>query len=125
MWKYDCITRKDFESIKDRIEELIVSLGGKKTFIDLPYAQKTTSIFGSHTIVNISTRPVFEYNKHYYRVSEVCFPEKPFIVIECGTYDELIKNIMEDADPFPYDLTDNQLMNETKYSLGIVPYPKG
>ncbi len=49
---------------------------------------------------------------------------KPFLVIECGTYDGLMKNIMGDADPFPYDLTEDELLNEVKYSLGIEPYPK-
>ena len=54
----------------------------------------------------------------------MCFPDKPFIVIECGTYDELINNIMDDLDPFPYDLTEAELLKEVKYSLGIEPYPK-
>ena len=73
---------------------------------------------------NISTRPTFEYEGQYYRVDEVCFSDRPFIVIECGTYDELMKNIMEDADPFPFDLSDDELLNEVKCSLGIEPYPK-
>lgn len=46
-----------------------------------------------------------------------------FIVIECGTYDELINDVMEDADPFPYDLTEDELLSEVKYILGIEPYP--
>lgn len=64
-------------------------------------------------------KSAFEYEGLYYRVDEVCFSDKPFIVIECGTYDELMKNIMEDIDPFPYDLTEDELLNEVKYSLGI------
>ncbi len=59
-----------------------------------------------------------------YTVDEVCFSDRPFIVIECGTYDELMKNIMEDADPFPFDLSEDELLNEVKCSLGIEPYPK-
>ena len=43
---------------------------------------------------------------------------------EYGTYDELIHNIMEDLDPFPYDLTEAELLKEVKYSLGIEPYPE-
>lgn len=121
MWVYDYLTRKEFESIKDKIEEFIVLLGGNKVSVNLPYEQKTTSVFGTHTLVNISTRSAFEYNKQYYRVGEICFPNKPFIVIECGTYNELMKNIMEDLDPFPYDLTDEELLNEVKCSLGIQP----
>ena len=124
MWNYTCVTRQQFEETKDKIEEFIVLLGGKKVEVNLPYEQKTTSITKNNTIVHISTRPSFEYNKQYYRVGEVCFPDKPFIVIECGTYDELMNNIMEDIEPFPYDLSDEELLNEVKYSLGIKPYPK-
>ena len=124
MWKYTCVTRQQFEAIKDKIEEFIVLLGGNKVDVDLPYEQKTTSISKNNKIVYISKRPIFEYSQQYYRVGEVCFPDNPFIVIECGTYDELIKNIMEDMEPFPYGLSDDELLNEVKYSLGIKPYPK-
>ena len=124
MWDYSCITRKEFEEVKDKIEEFIVLIGGLKILVDLPYEQKTTSIFEGKVTVNISTRPVFKYNELYYRVGEVCFSKKPFIVIECGTYEELMNNIMEDMDPFPYDLSDAELLNEVKYSLGIEPYPE-
>ena len=124
MWEYTCITRENFELVKDKIENFIVLLGGKKAQIELPYEQKTTSVFENNTIFYISTRPIFEYKKKYYRVCEVCFPVKPFIVIECGTYDELINNILEDMDPFPYDLTDDELLNEVKYSLGIEVSPE-
>lgn len=124
MWIYECVTRLEFEVIKNKIEKFIVMLGGNKTFVSLPYEQRTVCHFGTDIVENISTRPVFEYNGHFYRVDEVCFSNKPFIVIECGTYDELMNNIMEDANPFPYDLSEEELLNAVKYSLGIVPYPK-
>ena len=124
MWDYSCITRKEFEAVKDKIEEFIVLIGGLKILVDLPYEQGTTSIYEGKVTVNISTRPVFKYNELYYRVAEVCFSKKPFIVIECGTYEELMNNIMDDMDPFPYDLSDAELLDEVKYSLGIKPYPE-
>jgi len=119
MWIYESVTRQEFESIKDKIEKFIVMLGGKKLSVGLPYTQKTVSYSGSDMVENTSVRAAFEYEGLYYRVDEVCFSDKPFIVIECGTYDELMKNIMEDIDPFPYDLTEDELLNEVKYSLGI------
>lgn len=124
MWDYSCITRKEFEAVKDKIEEFIILIGGLKILVDLPYEQKTTSIFEGKVTVNISTRPVFKYNELYYRVDEVCFSKKPFIVIQCGTFNELMNNIMEEMEPFPYDLSDVELLNEVKYSLGIEPYPE-
>ena len=99
-------------------------LGGNKVSVDFPYEQKTCSYIGNEVIDNVSARTVFEYGGEYYRVDEVCFKDKPFIVIECGTYDDLMNNSMEDADPFPYDLSDDELVNEVKYTLGIESYPK-
>ena len=78
---------------------------------------------GNDAVKNSSVRPTFEYNGQYYRVDKVCFSDKPFIVIEYGTYDELMNNAMEDAEPFPYNLTEEELLNEVKYSLGIEVCP--
>lgn len=51
------------------------------------------------------------------------FENKPFIVIEfADTVDEVMKNIMEDSDPFPYDLSDIDKIKEIKYALGIELY---
>lgn len=94
-------------------------LGGNKVSVDLPYEQATLFCFQNDILKSNFKRPVFEYNGLYYRVDEICFPNKPFIVIECGTYDELLKNCMEDVDPFPCDLTDDELLAEVKYSLGM------
>ena len=124
MWIYESVTRHEFESIKDKVEKFIIMLGGNKVSVDFPYEQKTCSYIGNEVIANVSPRTVFEYGGEYYRVDEVCFKDKPFIVIECGTYDDLMNNSMEDADPFPYDLSDDELVNEVKYTLGIESYPK-
>lgn len=124
MWIYECVTREEFESIKDKVEKFIVMLGGNAVSVDLPYEQRTRSYSGNDIVENISTRSAYEYMGQYYRVDEVCFSGKPFIVIECGTYDELINNGMEDADPFPYDLTEDELLKEVKYTLRIEPYPE-
>ena len=124
MWKYEYVTRQEFESIKDKVEKFIVMLGGREVSVNLPYTKRTVSHLGTDIVENISTRPAFEYNGQYYRVDEVCFSSKPFVVIECGTFDELMKNIMEEADPFPYDLSEDELLNEVRYSLGIEAYPE-
>ncbi len=124
MWIYECVTREEFESIKDKVEKFIVMLGGNEVSVDLPYEQRTRSYSGNDIVENISTRSAYEYMGQYYRVDEVCFSGKPFIVIECGTYDELINNSMEDADPFPYNLTEDELLKEVKYTLRIEPYPE-
>ena len=123
MWVYDNVSRNEFEKRKDYVEQTMCEFGAVILNIDLPYKQETTSCAESSQETCYSQRPVYKFNNEYFRVDEVLFMEKPFIVIEFGTYDDLIRNTMEDANPFPYDLSDNEIKNEVKYSLGIEPYP--
>ena len=124
MWNYTDITRDEFERIKDHIEEIMVDHGAVAQDIDLNYAKITTSIDKeSNEIVWESHRKAYKFKDLYYRIDEVFFDKKPFIVPEVGTYDELIKNIMEDADPFPWDLSEEEMKDEVSFFLGEKPYP--
>lgn len=123
MWFYDNVTRDELEKQKDYVEKIMCEFGAMVLNIELPYEQITTSYLGDFQETYYSQRPIFQFNHAYFRVDELLCKEKPFIVIECGTYDELIKNTMEDADPFPYDLPNDEIKKEVKYSLGIEPYP--
>ncbi len=124
MWTYTDITRDEFERIKDHVEEIMVAHGAVVEDIVLPYSQKTTTVHkDSDAIVCESHRKVYKYKDLYYRIDEVCFDKKPFIVAEVGTYDELMKNTMEDADPFPWDLSEEEMEDEVSFFLGEKPYP--
>lgn len=124
MWFYTNVTREEFEKVKDRIQEIMVGLGACESDITLPYQQKTTSVSASGIDTCISDRLVFRFRNEYCRVDEVLYPEKPFIVIEFGLEEDVLCDTMEDAEPFPYDLSDDELVNEVKYSLDIEPYPQ-
>lgn len=54
----------------------------------------------------------------YFEVESIYQSDRPFIVLSFGKTPE---TVFEDATPFPYDLADEQLINEVKYSLGIEP----
>lgn len=116
------ITREELERRKDFVEEILVSLGGEPVDIKLPYENKVTSIGEDYTVKCVSERKVYwftggEYGG-YYRVDEVIFG-KPFIVLEYSRdLDGVLRNIMEDCDPFPYDLPDEEIIMEVKYALG-------
>lgn len=55
-------------------------------------------------IASTVARPAFKHRDNYFRVDEVYFDEKPFIVFEYGTLDDVMRNTMENILPFPYDL---------------------
>ena len=106
------------------IEEIMVAHGTVVQDIDLPYFQQTVTVHkDSDAIAWESHRKVNKYKDLYYRIDKVCFDKKPFIVAELGTYDELMKNIMEDADPFPWDLSEEELEDEVLFFLGERPHP--
>lgn len=120
MWLYKDVTREEFEQKKDEVERIIIALGGEIQHLTLPHENETASVFKGNETVCISTRPSYKFGELYFRVCEACF-DKPYIVLECGTYEDLIHNRMEDADPFAYNLSDDLLVKEVKYSLGILP----
>ncbi|MBO4865286.1 MAG: hypothetical protein J5582_01765 [Ruminococcus sp.] len=124
MWWYKNVTRAEFEAVKDKVGKIMLSMGAEISDIELTYEPKTTSYSGDLEEAHISKRPVFTYNGEYFCVDEVLFRDKPFIVIAFGTKNDLLKNTMEDAEPFPYDLPDDELAKEVSFSMGISPYPE-
>lgn len=125
MWFYKNVSRAEFEKRKDFVEQIMRELGCVAVELELPYENKLTSYVNDYTEVWISERPTYKFKNGFYRISEVLFAEKPFIALEYGeTTDEVINNIMEDCEPFPYDLSGDETVKEVKYSLGIEPYPQ-
>lgn len=86
MWWYENVTRVDFEAVKDTIEQIMFRLGASKYEIRLPYEVKTTSYLDDFEETHRSERSVFTYKGLFFRVDEVFFSQKPFIVIECGIW---------------------------------------
>ncbi len=124
-WPYKQITRDAFEARKDFVEKVIVELGGKKLKGIFPHNETSSTVSGDVEVAWQSTRQIYKFNGACYRVSEYCpFPQGPFIVIECGeTVDDAKNNIMEDIEPFPWNLSDERIILEVKYALEIMPYP--
>lgn len=70
---------------------------------------------GSYTIEHME-KNIWKFKEEYVRVDRVYFSEKPFIVLEFSKKKE---GPYEDADPFPYDMSDVDFEQEIKFSLGI------
>ena len=107
MWPYKEISREGFEKVKDRIEEIMIAHGAALFDIELPYEQITTNYIDEKTkIVCQNSRRIYRFNDLYYRLDEVCFPDRPFIVAEIGTYEEYVKeeNRLSDHVPLIFDI---------------------
>ena len=113
MWKYKDITRENFEKRKDYVEQILIELGA----ISINY-NCITRVFSLGTEFSesiISDQTIYQYEDAYFRVDEVLFSDKPYIVIEWADNLEIVlNNTMEDTEPFPYDLSDEEILDEVR-----------
>lgn len=122
MWPYSFVSREEFEARKDVVDKILRSMGCKV----VPEAAQEMTMYGKgFTETWRSERPLYQLGDQYVRICEVLFEQKPFIVLEVAdSWEEVRKNAMEDAEPFVYDLSDDQMKQEVKYSLGLEEYPR-
>lgn len=121
MWPYSFVTRAEFEKRKDFVDSTLRHLGCEL----LPASPQRMTIYGKgfHETWT-SERPLYRFRGVYIHIGEVLH-EKPFLVLELAdTLEEAKSNEMEDADPFPYDLPDDEIVLEVKRSLGLEECPK-
>ncbi len=125
MWGYTTVLRAEFEKRKDFVEQIMLELGCEIVDTEITYMQET-SLFGEDVKETwCSNRPLYKFQNGFYRIDEVLFAEKPFIVLEYADTEDMVRmNAMEDCDPFPYGLSDEDTIKEVRYSLGIEPYPQ-
>ena len=113
MWPYDDHNETNYNKALEFVENYSVSLGAQ--FI-CTKEEKFTTFVDNKTITEVSSMNVFKYKDDYFWVEPHFLPDKPFMVFSFG---DTIENIFEDADPFPYDLSEEDLKYEVRCSLGI------
>lgn len=113
-WPYSCIDKADFLAQIISVEKILQKYGaehiedicekGKWLLSDDSYAYETIQ------------KHIWKRKNEYICVDRIYFSEKPFLVLE---FAENKEGPYEDADPFPYDLSDTELDQEIRYCLGI------
>ena len=113
-WPYSGIDKTEFLARIVFVEEILRKYGAE--YIE-DFRETNTWILkdGSNIRENVQKR-IWKRENEYIRVDKVYFPEKPFFVLE---FSENKEGPYEDADPFPYDLSDAEVEQEIRYSLGI------
>lgn len=61
---------------------------------------------------------LWKRGEDYIRVDKMFFSRGPFIVLE---FSDRPEGPYEDADPFPYDLPDDEFETEIRFDLGLDP----
>lgn len=118
MWFYEEHNEDDYIDAIERVEEIAVELGAQYA---LARHERFTTCLGDKTIIEDIDINVYTYNGEYFEVESHYLSECPYIVLSFGNSPE---SILDDAVPFPYNLSDEELIQEVKYSLGIEPYPE-
>ena len=113
-WPYSCINKAEFLAQIVFAEEILRKYGAE--YIE-DFWETDTWILkdGSYAHEKVQ-KHIWKRENEYIRVDRVYFSEKPYLVLEFSEHKE---GPYEDADPFPYNLSDAELEQEIRYSLGI------
>ena len=118
VWKYENHSEQDYIKALKRVEGIAQKLGA--VYVKTK-KEKYTTYIGEEIVNEVLDENIYMYKDQYFRVERFHTDSCPFIVLSFGDTED---TTFEDADPFPYNLPDEELVNEVKYSLGIEPYPK-
>ncbi len=118
MWPYKNHSEDDYKRAVKYVEETAMKCGA----IPVSVSNDHFSAYSGEWVSEIDAEMrVFKYNDCYFRVEPYLLPNNPLMVLSFG---DSIETTYEDADPFPYDLSEKELEQEVRYSLGIDEYPK-
>lgn len=84
MWRYKKVTREEFENRKDYAEQVLSELGAEKIGYGPEDEDISIAAEPRHADTFSGGSSLYKYGDWYYRVDEVLFPEKPFIVFEAA-----------------------------------------
>ena len=118
MWPYKNHSEEQYNKTIRFLEDYALSLGAEFVCIK---KEKFTTISGNNTIVKEVEMKVLKFETEYFWLEDHFLPDCPFIVFSFG---DTIDTIFDDAEPFPYNLSEDELKTEVRYSLGIEKYPK-
>lgn len=117
-WPYKEIDQSDFEKSIQYVETLIVEYGG--IYITNIEEKEVWYSNSGMEIKELVNKNIYRFRKEYIRLDRMYYPDKPSIVLE---FSDCIEGPYEDADPFPYDLSSDDIECEIKYAMLIEPYP--
>lgn len=117
-WPYENIDYDEFNAVIKACEQVIISLGAK--LVAERKENETWVLNKEDYITEQVAKNVFKFRDGFVCVDKMYFPEKPFVVLE---FADEIEGPYEDADPFPFDLSMEDVKLEIEYALGVLPYP--
>ena len=113
-WPYSDIDPTEYLTQIVRVEDILQKYGAE--YIE-DSIEKKTWVFKDGTALSEMTRQrIWKMENKFIRVDKLYFSKKLFLVLE---FSDCIKGPYEDADPFPCNLSETELEQEVRISLGI------
>ena len=113
-WPYSGINKEELLAKIISVEKILKRYGAE--YIEDCCENCTSMLNKDFYVQEKNQKRIWKRGNEYIRVDKLYFPEKPFLVLEFSEYKE---GPYEDADPFPYDLSDAELEQEIRCSLNI------
>ena len=116
MWPYKNHSENEYYKTIAFIEEYVLTLGA--VFV-CTKSEKFTTVSVDDIISEKLDMNVFKYKDEYFWIEHHFLPDSPYIVLSFG---DTIDSIFDDAEPFPYNLSEDEIKAEVRCSLGIDRY---
>lgn len=113
-WLYSDIDQTEYLAQIVHVEDILQKYGAE--YIEDSIEENTWVFKNGSSVSEMARQRVWKRENEYIRVDKLYFPKKPFLVLE---FSDCIEGPYEDADPFPYDLSETELEQEVRISLGI------
>lgn len=78
--------------------------------------EQFTTVSGGETIREKLKLKIYRFGDEYFRIERMYFKGKPFMVF---FFSDSVEGPYEDADPFPVDLSEEELKEEVRLALRI------
>jgi hypothetical protein len=114
MWPYDDHDENEYYEVIAFVEEYAQSLGAEYICTK---EETFTTYSGNRLIKETLDMNIYKYGEEYFWVEHHYTPGCPFIVFSFGDSIDSVGN--DDAEPFPYNLDEEELKAEVRYSMGI------
>ena len=104
---------EEYNKAVDFVLSYAESLGAEYVSIT---TEKFTFASGDTAACDTLEQKIYKFGDEYFRIEKMYFKGKPFMVFSFG---DSVEGTFEDADPFPYDLSEEELKEEVRLALRI------
>ena len=105
------------------VEEYNKAVGFVLAYAESIGAEYVSTITEKFTFASVDTAAhdtlelkIYKFGDEFFRIEKMYFKGKPFMVFSFG---DSVEGPFEDADPFPYDLSEEELKKEVRLALRI------